>query len=356
MTHNDSNGHRPRKRKLTVLVLLVAFVFIVLFISVSSAGVLMFVMYRLGMMQPLSMTRFPILIAFLLVISLFVAIILTSLAGNISLRPLHKLVDATKEIAAGNYAVRVEAHGPEEYNRLVTSFNEMAEELGSVETLRDDFVSSISHEYKTPVVSIRGFAKLLKRDDLPQGTRDEYLDIIISEADRLVQLSSNVLLLSKLNAADTATQVEAYALDEQLRRVAAVLSPQLARKQITLEADLAECMAEANQEQMQQVWINLLGNAIKFTPEGGRIDITLAHDDTYARAVIRDTGIGMSPQTQRRAFDKFYQGDASRAAQGNGLGLSLVWRIVTLHGGEVAVASEEGKGSAFTVTLPLRQP
>lgn len=355
MMQNPENDIRPHKRRLTILVTLVAFVFVVLLISISLSAGLLFLMDHFGLMQPISDSRLPTALAFLLVISLFTAIIITALAGNVSLRPLKKFIDATKEIAAGNFSIRVEAKGPEEYQRLVTSFNEMAEELGSIETLRDDFVGSISHEYKTPIVSIRGFAKLIKKGNLTPEEQDEYLDIIISEADRLAQLSSNVLLLSKLNSSGRPTDVEAFALDEQLRRVIVVLGQQLAKKELELDIGLDACTITANQELLQQVWMNLLGNAIKFTPDGGRIGVALEDGPDAARVVIRDTGIGMRAETIRRIFDKFYQDDHSRSADGNGLGLSLVKRIVELYGGTVEVASEVGKGSSFTITLPKGQ-
>lgn len=350
----NSWRHKPkgRKRKFTLLVALVVFVFFVLFISVLLAGGSMLLMNRFGLIQPITTSRLPIALLFLLVSSLFIAMIITTLAGNISLRPLKKFIDATKEIAAGNFSVRVESHGPEEYERLVTSFNEMAEELGSIETLRDDFVSSISHEYKTPIVSIRGFAKLIKKGNLTAAQQEEYLDIIIAESDRLAQLSSNVLLLSKLNAAGRPEEGEDFYLDEQLRRVIVILNQQAENKRIDLEIELEACAITANQELLQQAWMNLLHNAIKFTPEGGTVAVRLENRTNQVRVTIRDTGVGMSPDTVKHAFDKFYQGDRSRSGDGNGLGLSLVKRIVELYDGTVTVQSEEGKGSLFTVTLP----
>lgn len=353
MERNAANKRSPRRR-LTLLVLLVAFVFSVLVISLAIASAIVLALYRLGLMQPLTGSRLPSLLSFLLIISLVVSTLLTAIAGNMSLRPLKKFIDATKEIASGNFDVRVATRGPEEYSRLAASFNDMARELGSIETLRDDFVSTIAHEYKTPVVSIRGFARLLKRGNLSPQEQAEYLDIILAESDRLVQLSGNVLLLSKVNSTSRLADIEPFLLDEQLRRAVLLLEPQLRAKDIALDLDLDAYTIDSSQELLQQVWINLLSNAIKFTPGGGSVSIRLEALSGAARVTVADTGIGMDAEVLRRAFDKFYQGDPSRAAAGNGLGLSLVKRIVDLCGGTVTVQSEVGQGSAFSITLPRR--
>lgn len=352
--NRNERNTRPRRRKLTLLVTLVIFVFFVLLVSMAISALFLLCMNFFGLLQPLSLVRLPVFLAFMLVVSLLVSILISSVAGNFSLRPLKRFVDATKEIGAGNFDVRVETRGPEEYNKLATSFNEMAKELGSIETLRNDFVSNISHEFKTPVVSIRGFAKLLKRGDLSQEQQEEYLDIIISESDRLTQLSSNVLLLSRVDSTDKLSDVAVFPLDEQLRRVILMLNESMDEKKIDLELQLEACTITSNEELLQQVWINLLGNAIKFTPEGGCVSVQMECNADQACVVVRDTGVGMEPEVMKHVFEKFYQGEESRSSQGNGLGLSLVKRIVQLCGGTVEVASEVGVGSTFTVTLPRR--
>lgn len=350
--NNHPNRNRSHKRKITSLVFLVLFVFVVLLTSMAIAAVLLIIINSLGMMQPISTGRMPTLLAFMLVVSLIVSMIITTIAGNLSLRPLMKFIEATKEIAAGNFNVRVEAGGPEEFKRLAKSFNEMAKELGSIETLRDDFVSNISHEFKTPVVSIRGFAKLLRKGGLSKEQQDEYLDIIITESNRLTQLSSNVLLLSKLDSTDKLNDIAEFSLDEQLRQVILLLEQQIENKHIDVEVELESCTVESSQELLQQVWINLLNNAVKFTPENGRIEVLLTTLPEKVRVSIKDTGIGMDAATAKHIFDKFYQGEESRSSEGNGLGLSLVKKITDLCGGTVEISSEPGRGSEFIVTIP----
>lgn len=344
---------RPhRRRRLTLLVFLVLLVFGILLISLVISGGFLYLMNYLGLMQPLSGSRLPAVLAFMLIVSLLIAILLTVLAGNLSMKPVKKFLSATEEIASGNFSARIETRGPEEYNVLASSFNHMARELGSIETMRDDFVNTISHEFKTPVVSIRGFAKLLKKDNLTREQQQEYLDIIISESDRLTQLSGNVLLQSRLNSTQTLTDKSEFALDEQLRRVVLQMYTAAQEKSIDLRLDLEPCSILSSEELLQQVWLNLLDNAVKFTPEGGCIDVQLSDMDDAVCVQVSDTGVGMGEKVKKRIFDKFYQGDTSRAEKGNGLGLSLVKRIVELCGGTVSVVSGVGQGTVFTVTLP----
>lgn len=352
MTKQNKRTKRPRQRRLTLLVFLVLFVFGILLVSLAISGTFLYLMNYFGLMQPLSGNRLPYILAFLLVVSLLIAVLLTVLAGNRTMKPVKKFLNATKEIAAGNFQARIETRGPEEYNVLAHSFNDMARELGSIETMRDDFVSTISYEFKTPIVSIRGFAKLLKRDDLTRGQQQEYLDIIISESDRLTQLSGNVLLYSRLSSTDRLTGFSDFALDEQLRRAVLQMYEAAEEKQIDIRLDLEPCRITSSEEMLQQVWLNLLDNAVKFTPRGGCVDVQLSDMQDAVCVQVSDTGVGMGEEVKKHIFDKFYQGDASRAEKGNGLGLSLVQRIVELCAGSVSVVSGEGKGTVFTVTLP----
>lgn len=346
---------RPRRRRLTLLVFLVLFVFGVLLVSLVISGGFLYLMNYFGLMQPLSGNRLPAVLAFLLIVSLLIAILLTVIVGNWSMKPIKKFLGATKEISAGNFQARIETRGPEEYNVLAKSFNDMARELGSIETMRDDFIGTISHEFKTPVVSIRGFAKLLKKDNLTRDQQQEYLDIIISESERLTQLSGNVLLHSRLNSTDRLTDLSEFALDEQLRRAVLQMYEAAEEKQIDIRLNLEPCTIVSSEELLQQVWLNLLDNAVKFTPQGGSVDVQLSGGQDGVCVQISDTGMGMNAEVKNHVFDKFYQGDPSRAEKGNGLGLSLVKRIAELCGGAVSVVSGEGKGSVFTVVLPKVQ-
>ena len=245
-----------------------------------------------------------------------------------------------------------EEDAPGEMGDLVHSFNEMAQELGGIEMFRKDFINNFSHEFKTPIVSIRGFAKQLERDDLTDEQRREYTSIIVSESERLANMASNILLLTKLENQQIVTDREEYRLDEQLRKCILLLEKNWSAKEIELSLNMDEVTYVGNEEMMSHVWVNLIGNAVKFSPQGGLLEITCARMGNGVIATIRDHGEGMDEDTQKRIFEKFYQGDSAHATEGNGLGLSLVKQIVDLCNGQVVVDSHPGAGTAFTVTLP----
>lgn len=343
---------RERGRRVPLLFGIVLFVFLVFLISVVLVVLMYYLLERYGLLPAEIASDALLNSSFLLGFSLLFGTALTLLAGYFTLKPLNKFIDATREISEGNFDIELKIYGLREFMRLRDSFNNMAKELRSIETLRSDFVSNISHEFKTPVVSIRGFAKLLEKGNLSEEERKEYLGIIISEADRLTDLSSNVLLLSRLDATE---QVEAapFRLDEQLRRAILLLQPQMDKKSLLLDIALTPATVCANEEILHHVWINLLNNAVKFSPEGGEVSVTLRQEGKNAVVSVADTGPGMDEDTLRHIFDKFYQGDASRATEGNGLGLALAKRILDLSGGSVAAQSAPGQGAAFTVRLPL---
>lgn len=276
--------------------------------------------------------------------------------GRSKLRPINDLVHAMDAVSQGDFSVRVDAENvPGDMGALASSFNDMASELGGLEMFRKDFINNFSHEFKTPIVSIRGFAKQLERDDLTDEQRREYLNIIVSESDRLANMASNVLLLSKLENQTIVTDKATFALDEQLRRAILLLEKQWSEKELDLDVDLEEIEFYGNEEMLNHVWVNLLGNAVKFSPRGGTLSVRLRREGDMAVARLHDEGPGMDEETRRRVFEKFFQGDTAHATEGNGLGLSLVRRIVDLCEGDVAVDSAPGAGSTFTVRLPLGQ-
>ena len=290
--------------------------------------------------------------------TLLLVFILTLAAGmgRSKLRPMDDLVHAMHAVSQGDFSVRVDAEDvPGDMGELASSFNDMATELGSLELFRKDFINNGSHEFKTPIVSIRGFAKQLEREDLTEEQRKEYLDIIVSESDRLANMASNVLLLSKLENQTIVTDREDYRLDEQLRRCVLLLEKQWSEKDLELDLELEEVVYRGNEEMMNHVWVNLLNNAVKFSPAGGTLRVRLRREGNEAVCTVGDEGPGMDGDTRRRIFEKFYQGDTAHATEGNGLGLSLVKRIVDLCGGSIEVDSAPGRGSAFTVRLPLAE-
>ena len=266
----------------------------------------------------------------------------------------NQLLDAMTRIAQGDFDVFVDTRNVFFYDDIAQGINKIAKELGSLEQMRQDFISNVSHEIQSPLTSIRGFATLLKNDALTTEQKNHYLDIIEAESKRLSSLSDNLLKLSALETGSEPLSLKEYRLDRQLEKVALMLEPQWRGKNITMEAELEKLTIQGDEDLLSQVWVNLLHNAIKFTPEGGIIRIVLKSRDNEACCQIVDTGIGIAPEDLLHIFERFYKVDKSRdrALGGNGLGLSLAKKIVELHGGHIVPHSELGKGSTFTVELP----
>lgn len=286
-------------------------------------------------------------------ISVMLSVVLTSWWSGRMFRPLKLLTQATKQIAKGDFSVHIpDEEGQGEMSQLVRSFNLMVKELDSNEMFRKDFINNFSHEFKTPIVSIRGYAKQLRNENLTPEQRQEYIDIIIAESDRLAGMSTNVLLLSKLENQTIVTDRSPFYLDEQIRNELLLLEDQWAKKDLTLSPELEEIYYNGSAEILSHVWRNLLSNAIKFSPQGGELKIDLAAREDAIVVEITDEGIGMDEETASRIFDKFYQGDTSHKTEGNGLGLSIAARAVTLCGGEISVRTALNEGTTFVVRLP----
>ncbi len=266
----------------------------------------------------------------------------------------NQLLDALAQIAQGNFEVLIDTDDHHVHHDIAHAINEMAKNLGTLETMRQDFISNVSHEIQSPLTSIRGFAALLKNDSLPAEQRQHYAAIIEAESKRLSSLSENLLKLSALENGKKPLSFRDFRLDKQLESVALTLEPQWSAKRLLVEADLQKCSFYGDEDLLSQVWINILHNAIKFTPEGGQINITLTADGDMGVVKITDTGAGIAPEEQFHIFERFYKVDKARdrSLGGNGLGLSLVKKIVELHGGRVTVDSEITKGSVFQVFLP----
>ena len=267
-----------------------------------------------------------------------------------------RISQAMRSIAKGNFKKRVpvkdETEVITEIGDLERSFNQMAADLESIEMFRNDFINNFSHEFKTPIVSIRGFARQLQSGNLSEEQKKEYIDIIVTESERLATMSQNILLLTKLENQQIVAEKTEFYLDEQIRNCILLLEKSWIEKDIELDLDLDEIKYTFNEEMLSHVWINLISNAIKFTPKGGKITFRLKNGEYGKVFEIEDTGDGMSDAVKARIFEKFYQGDSSHATKGNGIGLNIVQRILTLAGGAITVESEEGKGSKFTVVLP----
>jgi signal transduction histidine kinase len=267
-------------------------------------------------------------------------------------KPIKHISDITKEISKGNFEVKIQNKRTDEIGILAKNFNLMTEELKNIEYLRKDFMRNVSHEFKTPIASIQGFAEIIKDRNLPTEKFDEYTDIIIEETRRLINLSTNILRLSKLDNQLIQNKNTNFSLDEQIRRTILLFEDQWSKKNIELEINLEKVNYVGDEELIQQLWINLIGNAIKFSYDYGTIYITLKNYDRAIGVEIKDEGIGISEEGKKRIFEKFYQGDSSHSKMGNGLGLPIVKRIIEICNGTISFVSKEGTGTCFTVTLP----
>ena len=273
--------------------------------------------------------------------------------------PLHRLADATQQVAGGDFSVYVPtihtAYRLDYLDVMILDFNKMVEELGSVETLKTDFVSNVSHEMKTPIAVIKNYAELLQMKNASDGEKAEYARNIEEAAGHLSALISNILKLNKLENQRIDPEIESYDLCGQLEECILQYEELWDEKELELEVDMEEkAVIQADPSLMELVWNNLLSNAIKFTEQGGKVTVRQATEAEYVEVSVLDTGCGMSKESIRHIFDKFYQGDTSHSKEGNGLGLALVKRILVLMNGDIQVVSQEGKGSTFTVKLPRR--
>jgi signal transduction histidine kinase len=261
----------------------------------------------------------------------------------------NKLIDGLSKIADGDYDVAIPYKKLDGFNGVYANFNKMAEELKSVKTLREDFVHNFSHEFKTPISSINGFANLLLEGNLSEEEQKNILRIIADESARLSQLSENTLLLSRVENQQFIGEKKNYRLDTQLKECVIMLERQWSGKNITISSELPATTYAGDEKLMQQLWINLLTNAIKYTPAHGEIKITLTQSSGDITVAIADNGIGIAEEDLPKIFDKYYQATSTRS--GNGLGLAICKRIVSLCGGEIYAESVKGEGSTFIVKL-----
>ena len=325
-------------------------IFVIMLITITIMFLSIFAMYNMGIINRTETPFVPLLMVAM--ISIVLGTVLTFFLSSIPIKPVQSVLNAIERVAGGDYSVRLELKGPDPLMQVAEQFNLMAEELQSVELLRTDFVNNFSREFKTPIVSIRGFAKLLKNDDLTDEERNEYLDIIVDESERLSELATNVLELSKLEQQSILTNRTTFNVSEQLRLVIAMMYQKWQDKNTEILFDSREYMLTGNEEMLKQAWINLLDNALKFSPDYGSVHVQIWHKDDHMVIRISDHGAEMSDETAAHIFDKFYQGDTSHTTAGNGLGLTITAKIIALHGGSIRVAESTPEGSTFEVILP----
>lgn len=278
---------------------------------------------------------------------------LSIIMSRFFLRPVTRMGRAMERVAAGDFTVRLDNPGAlGEMRDSYAHFNTMTRALAATETLQSDFISNVSHEFKTPINAIEGYAMLMQDAGNDPALQREYADKILLSTRRLSELVNNILLLSKVDNQTMPLEKHPYRLDEQLRRAILLLERKWTQKQIEWDVDMDEATYTGNESLMLHVWVNLLDNAIKFDPVGGEIRLRLHCESTCIRITVSDNGPGIPKDQQSAIFERFYQADGSHKSEGNGLGLALARRIVRMCGGEISVSSEPGKGSCFTVELP----
>lgn len=292
-------------------------------------------------------------------VSTFIGAVLSVVAIHRPIKKLQSLIDAMEKVSNGDFSVRVTSKSRLKIiKKAINMFNRMVQHLSATEILSHDFINNFSHEFKSPITSISGFAKLLKNNELSEDERNEYLDIIINESERLSNLSTNILDLSKLEKQTIITNRERYNVSEQIRICIGTLYPKWSAKDLNIEFIAEETLLYANKAMMGQVWLNLLDNAIKFSPESEKIDIEInsteknGHEDGCIFVSVANKGKTVKNENAQRIFDKFFQGDTSHSTSGAGLGLAMVKRIIELHNGEINLRSTSSDMTVFDIRIP----
>ena len=281
-----------------------------------------------------------------------VGIIISTYVSKKIIRPILKINDAAKKVAMGDFSVRLEEKSiAKEIKQIEENFNIMVRELSNIETLGNDFVSNVSHEFKTPLSAIEGYAALIQDDTISREEENKYIQYILDNTERLTKLTQNILSLSRLENQGIVLQKEWFSLDEQIRRVLLNYESIWEEKNLNIDLNMENIEYYGNKSLLAQVWSNLIDNAIKFSAQNGILSINCFLKEEKIIVVVKDNGIGMEDEVKKMAFDKFYQGELSHNVRGNGLGLALVKRIVTMCGGTVALESEKGIGTEVIVSL-----
>jgi len=295
-------------------------------------------------------TNFRSLVLYYNLFSILCGTVIMLIAARLIIKPIKTLTSATEKIAKGDFEVYIEKNRKDEIGQLIDNFNKMTKELASMEILRNSFISDISHEFKTPLTSIEGYTKLL-RDCKNEDERNEYINIITEETKRLSALSGNILLLNRIENENIATARAPFRLDEQIRHVILLCENKWSKKNIQLSIDLDEIKYTGNEQLLFQVWLNLLDNAIKFSNPNETVKINLKKFESKIVFTIIDYGRGMTEEQQNRMFEKFYTADISRTEEGNGLGLSIVKRVIDMHDGTIEVQSRLHEFTEIKITL-----
>lgn len=346
-----------KKQRKELRLLVTIFIFIVLFIALTLSALVIYILVKFKLLTLLdnnliSMTHLIILMT---LVSWILGGTVSFILLHFSLRPINYFISQMNRLTKGDYKTRIKKMPvlPDHPTviEVTNSFNKLAEELENTEMLRSDFINNFSHEFKTPIVSIAGFAKLLKRADLSEEQRKEYIDIIELESLRLSTMATNVLNMTKVENQGILSDITRFNVSEQIRNCFLLLEKNWEKRDIDFNVDFEEYYIEGNEKLLKHVWLNLIDNAIKFTPEQGFIDVSIEEKDDCLKISILNTGSEIPLEAQDKIFNKFYQVDQSHSVEGNGIGLSLVKKITELHQGSVELESTNNK-TTFIITLP----
>lgn len=335
------------------LVLISSFiVFLIQTVSMLIVGTISTILIHSGIItiKGSSKTRVIMVICCILGASILIGFIVSIIFTRIPVKPLDELIKGMDRLADGDYSVRINFNKNPGFKNVEHSFNKMAEELQNTELLSSSFINDFSHEFKTPLVSILGFTKLLRKNILTGEEREEYLGIIEEEMKRLYTMANGILNLTKVENQSILTNVTEYNLSEQIRLTVLLLESKWTARNINMNIDFGEYTINANEEMMKQVWINLLDNAIKFSPEGEEISIRISKKNEHIYVSISGKGPHIEDEEINKIFRKFYQSDSSHSTEGTGIGLALVSRIIELHKGRIEVNSDKNINT-FTVIL-----
>ena len=350
---------RFKKQRFSLTLSLAGIVVALLIIACSLAVLTAWILIETGVFLDTEflLDAFILMLIFIGVLTI-VAFGLVLLLGKFPLKPVNQLINEMNRLASGDFRARLRfgkiLSKHKTFKEIEESFNELAEELENTEMLRSDFVNNFSHEFKTPIVSISGLAKLVNKGNLTEEQKKEYLLAIEEESLRLATMATNVLNLTKVENQTILSEVNEFNLSEQIRTSVLLLENRWAEKNIELILDFDEYTIEANEQLLKQVWINLIDNAIKFSPVGATVSIEVKDIEKRMSVSVKNSGKKIPEDKLEKIFNKFYQADESHATKGNGIGLAIVKKIIELHRGKIDVKSDDSD-TVFTVILPKRQ-
>ena len=356
---NAFNRLRSGMETLNLTMLLILNLFFMVFLLLAVCTVLVLAGVDEGFLYHDGQVELGGALAFVYTVCILIAVSMVVMIRMVFIHPLQRNIEAMKKLANGDFTVRVNhaEHGyvPREMVEFEQSFNKAAEELGGTEILRKDFINNFSHEFKTPISAIEGYASLLQEHQQSPEEQAEYIDKILFNTRRLSALAGNILLLSKLDSQSIHPQRSRFRLDEQVRQCILALERKWTEKDVDFDVDLDSVDFTGYEGLLQHVWTNLIDNAVKFGPRGGLIRMRLIEENGSVLFTIDNEGKSIPDEDKSRIFNKFYQGDSSHESEGNGLGLALVRKIIAIHGGEVWVEDPVNGGCRFAVCLPTEK-